>query len=147
MDWERLPLVPLCTDVRAYCSHVKIYCKRVRLLSANPRLFIQETVMSSKLSKEAYLWGLYVFGSFFFFLNRKTRTLRLLLPQLLLLCNNIKKKMKKQLLQCPYRLKRRKCQHRCPFWHPLRTMITVCTGVTINLSHNVMPFLLSVTRK
>ena len=38
MDWERLPVVPLYGDVRAYCSHVKMYCKRACLLSSHPLL-------------------------------------------------------------------------------------------------------------
>ena len=44
MDWERLPVAPLCADVRAYCSHVNIYCKRERLLSSHPWLFAKSNV-------------------------------------------------------------------------------------------------------
>ena len=44
MDWERLPVVPLYADARAYCSHVKMYCKRARLLSSHPWLFIHSFI-------------------------------------------------------------------------------------------------------
>ena len=54
MDWERLPVVPLHADVRAYCSHVKMCCKRARLLSSHPRLFIHSFIRLGKTDKTSW---------------------------------------------------------------------------------------------
>ena len=50
MDWERLPVVPLYADVRAYCSDVNLFCKdgtSVVLPSMTPSFFPKLAMLRS----------------------------------------------------------------------------------------------------